>query len=80
MGVSIYLFTFASRAYVTVKCGKSQTIRNTNTYYDMKKTYLEPEVQVNLVVIENNFLASGENLAGRNYGSDPGEDTDGFWE
>lgn len=46
----------------------------------MKKKYLEPEVQVNLVVIENNFLASGENLAGRNYGSDPGEDTDGFWE
>lgn len=53
---------------------------NTNIYYDMKKNYLTPEAQVNLVLIENNFLASGENVASRNYGSEVGEDTDCFWE
>ena len=46
----------------------------------MKKNYLAPEVQVNLLVIENNFLASGESFTGRNYGSGIGEDEDCFWE
>ena len=53
---------------------------NTNNYYNMKKNYLTPKVQVSLMVIENNFLASGENVACRDYGSEVGEDTDCFWE
>ena len=47
----------------------------------MKKTIYEaPCTEVVKVRIENNFLASGENVASRNYGSEVGEDTDCFWE
>lgn len=46
----------------------------------MKKKYLTPEVEMDLVALEANFLASGENLTSRSYGSEVGEDEDCFWE
>ena len=46
----------------------------------MKKNYLTPEVQVNFLVIENSFLASGESFTSRDYGSGLGEDEECFWE
>ena len=45
----------------------------------MKKTYLSPEVEITRVSLEQQFLASGENLTSRNY-IDPDDGDDCFWE
>ncbi len=45
-----------------------------------KKQYITPEMEVSQIVIERNFLASGENLTSRSYGSNLGEDEDDFWD
>jgi len=41
----------------------------------MKKDYQVPEVTINVVVLEQNFLASGENLKTKDVG-----DSSCFWE
>ena len=46
----------------------------------MKRTYQTPETQSTLLTLENNFLATGENLSSRNYGDGSGEDKSCFWE
>lgn len=45
----------------------------------MKKKYFAPESEWLWAEEENNFMASGEDLDDRDYGTDPGEDPDEFW-
>lgn len=45
----------------------------------MKKKYLEPEVAIEFVAMEENILSNGENLNKRTYGEEEGEDADNFW-
>ena len=52
---------------------------NINTIH-MKKTYLSPEVEVNLVTFEQCILSNGEDLNIRAYGSGVGEDEEDFWD
>lgn len=41
----------------------------------MKKEYMTPDVTINRILLEMNFLASGENLTELDFGPD-----DSFWD